>query len=113
MRETTAVEFEQGTNISTVTISFDCPMEGTPKMSQTTASITIGPGLGGCLTIVFVLLKAFGLIGWSWWWVFSPLWLPAAVYAAVCVTIALAGLIVMGCVFVVTEIAERRADRWL
>ena len=28
------------------------------------------------LTILFVLLKAFDKIHWSWWWVFSPLWVP-------------------------------------
>jgi hypothetical protein len=27
------------------------------------------------LTIVFVILKLFGAINWSWWWVFSPLWI--------------------------------------
>lgn len=80
-------------------------------MSQTTATISIGPGFGGLLTIVFVLLKAFGLIGWSWWWVFCPLWLQAAFSAAVCVVIALAGLLVLGCVFVVTEIADKWEGR--
>ena len=26
--------------------------------------------------IVFLVLKLTGLIAWSWWWVFSPLWIP-------------------------------------
>lgn len=27
---------------------------------------------GMLLTIVFIVLKAIGLVGFSWWWVFSP-----------------------------------------
>ena len=36
-----------------------------------------GGGLGLCsvLTIVFVVLKATKVIDWSWWLVFSPLWI--------------------------------------
>ena len=29
------------------------------------------------LTIVFMVLKLCGAIGWSWWWVLSPLWIFA------------------------------------
>ena len=36
--------------------------------------IRIGPSGSSALTIVFVLLKVFGYIDWSWWWVFSPIW---------------------------------------
>jgi hypothetical protein len=39
------------------------------------------------LTLLFVGLKLGGVIGWSWWWVFAPLWLPFV------------GLIVLGFVF--------------
>ena len=35
------------------------------------------------LTIVFVLLKVFGKITWSWVWVFAPLWLPFALILVV------------------------------
>lgn len=34
-----------------------------------------GIGFVGILTIVFVILKALGLIHWSWIWVFSPIWI--------------------------------------
>ena len=27
------------------------------------------------LTFIFLGLKISGLIDWSWWWVFSPLWI--------------------------------------
>lgn len=32
-------------------------------------------GLIEILTIVFVVLKLIGTIAWSWWWVFSPMWI--------------------------------------
>ena len=31
------------------------------------------------LTITLVVLKALGYLNWSWWWVFSPLWIPFAI----------------------------------
>lgn len=30
------------------------------------------------LFILFFLAKIFDKIDWSWWWVFSPLWIPLA-----------------------------------
>ncbi len=38
-----------------------------------------GIGFGGVLFIVFLVLKLTGHITWSWWWVFSPLWIPFAI----------------------------------
>ncbi len=35
------------------------------------------------LTLLFVVLKLFGAITWSWVWVLSPMWLPFAVILAV------------------------------
>jgi hypothetical protein len=34
-----------------------------------------GMGIDVILTIVFVVLKLCGVITWSWWWVFSPIWI--------------------------------------
>lgn len=31
------------------------------------------------LTTVFIVLKLIGKISWSWWWVFSPLWIYVAI----------------------------------
>ena len=31
------------------------------------------------LFIVFLILKLCNIIDWSWWWVVSPLWIPAIV----------------------------------
>lgn len=38
-----------------------------------------GIGLGGLLTIVFIVLKLCGVIHWSWLWVLAPLWIPIAI----------------------------------
>jgi hypothetical protein len=64
-------------------------------MSESTQKTTIQllPG-GTVLTIVFVLLKAYGKIDWSWWWVFSPLWIPIAIFLGVMAVIAIFALIV-------------------
>jgi len=50
-----------------------------------------GIGFFGVLTIVFIVLKLTDLIGWSWWWVLSPLWIPPILIIvflilAICVT---------------------------
>lgn len=29
------------------------------------------------LSIAFIVLKLVGVITWSWWWVLSPIWIPA------------------------------------
>ena len=34
------------------------------------------PGL--LIFLAFFLAKIFDKIDWSWWWVFSPLWIPLA-----------------------------------
>ena len=34
-----------------------------------------GIGLSSILTIIFVIAKLGEVIDWSWWWVFSPLWI--------------------------------------
>lgn len=36
-----------------------------------------GIGICGALTVLFVGLKLTNYIAWSWWWVLSPMWLPA------------------------------------
>ena len=41
-----------------------------------------GIGLGGALFIVFLVLKLTDTIDWSWWWVTSPLWIPACIFIA-------------------------------
>jgi hypothetical protein len=35
-----------------------------------------GIGLSMILFLIFLVLKLTGNITWSWWWVFSPFWIP-------------------------------------
>ena len=41
-----------------------------------------GIGLGMILFLIFMTLKLTGNIAWSWWWVTSPLWIPALIVMA-------------------------------
>lgn len=35
------------------------------------------------LTVIFILLKVFGVIAWSWWLVFIPMYVAVALYAVI------------------------------
>ena len=43
-------------------------------MNENHTKISIG--IGDVLFVLFLVLKLTGLINWSWWWVFSPIWIP-------------------------------------
>ena len=52
-----------------------------------------GWGYGGILFLIFLTLKLANLgivASWSWWWVFSPIWIPTAL---VIVFVIILGLI--------------------
>jgi uncharacterized membrane protein len=36
-------------------------------------------GIGTLLFLIFLVLKLTNTITWSWWWVFSPLWIPLVI----------------------------------
>lgn len=38
------------------------------------------------LALAFIILKLCGVITWSWWWVLSPLWIPASIAIVVTLT---------------------------
>ena len=38
---------------------------------------------GEVLLVAFIVLKLCGVINWSWWWVFSPVWIPLAIVAVI------------------------------
>jgi hypothetical protein len=50
-----------------------------------------GIGFVGLLTIAFIVLKLTGYINWSWWWVWSPVWIAALVFVAIVTVILLIG----------------------
>ena len=54
------------------------------KKKEPEVNVVKRGGIGFCslLAIVFITLKLAGIgavASWSWWWVLSPLWIPAAV----------------------------------
>lgn len=46
------------------------------------------------LFIIFLILKLCHVIGWSWWVITFPLWLPFALFA--CILIGIIGLNLLG-----------------
>ena len=55
---------------------------GTDMSTRSSSTGSGGIGVLGLLGVLFVGLKLAGYIDWSWWWVMSPLWIPALVAAA-------------------------------
>ena len=57
-------------------------------------------------TIVFVLFflaKIFDKIDWSWWWVFSPLWIPFAILIGILAVIGLFYLVILIIDLIITK----------
>lgn len=52
-------------------------------MSNSNSSSSRGIGFYGLLAILFIALKLTNDIDWSWWWVLSPLWIPAVLAALI------------------------------
>jgi hypothetical protein len=73
-------------------------------MSDKNSAGGSGVGLGGLLFIVFLVLKLCGVIDWSWWWVFAPLWVPSAVVAL----LLIAGVVLFG----VAGLCEYYREKW-
>ena len=45
-------------------------------MSEENRTSSGGIGFCSALFLLFLGLKLGGVIDWSWWWVFAPLWIP-------------------------------------
>lgn len=58
-------------------------------MSDNKATSSRGVGFSGLLTIVFITLKLCGVIGWSWWWVLSPLWISFSIFVLLVLAIVI------------------------
>jgi hypothetical protein len=50
-------------------------------MAESKIQTSGGVGFCGLLTILFIALKLGGVIGWSWFWVLSPVIFSAGVWA--------------------------------
>lgn len=48
-----------------------------------------GMGLDIILTLIFVVLKLCEVITWSWWWVFSPIWISYGIAIIVMIIVAI------------------------
>lgn len=53
----------------------------------------LGFSLRVILTLIFMTLRLTGCIGWSWWWVLSPLWIPVAAWIALLLIISIIRII--------------------
>ena len=62
-------------------------------MSDKQVEVNLGGGFLGILCLIFITLKLTGIIGWSWWWVLAPLWVP--------ISLGLLGLLIFGIVTLV------------
>jgi hypothetical protein len=57
-------------------------------MTAERGTVSAGPGGTTLLTIAFVVLKLTHVIAWSWWWVLSPLWIGAILFALLVLFVA-------------------------
>ena len=48
-----------------------------------------GMGLDIVIFTVFLVLKLCGVITWSWWWVFSPIWITWSIVILVIALLAI------------------------
>jgi len=55
-----------------------------------------GMSFVGGLTILFIALKLLGVIGWSWLWVLSPLWISVGIGLFILVLFLLIGAFIIG-----------------
>jgi len=77
-------------------------------MSENTVASSGGIGVPGLLGVAFVILKLCGVIGWSWWWVTSPFWIPVAIFLVFLVGVVVALGIAMLC----GKGRKRAPDSW-
>ena len=48
----------------------------------------------GLLAVLFIALRLFGVINWSWWWILAPIWIPMVL--AFLMVIAVITIVVIG-----------------
>lgn len=65
-------------------------------MSSKVIVNTGGIGIGGLLLVALIVLKLTNVITWSWWWVISPIWIPAALVISVMIFAVIVYLCIMG-----------------
>jgi len=58
-------------------------------------TVKTGPSIGifGLMFLIFMVLKLTGHIGWSWFWVTAPLWMPISFMVLILLIIFVAFII--------------------
>lgn len=46
--------------------------------------------------LAFFVAKIFDKIDWSWWWVFSPFWIPFALLIIIAIIVGIIYLLLLG-----------------
>lgn len=69
-------------------------------MAESKSFASGGIGFGGLLAVAFVVLKLTHVIDWSWWWVLSPIWIPASI-----------GVTIVGALFLWALVVTRNERR--
>jgi hypothetical protein len=64
-----------------------------PTNDEKKSNIDGGISLSTVLVIVFVILKLSNNIDWSWWWVFSPYWIPIVLVLSVFIIVLFISLL--------------------
>ncbi len=67
---------------------FTIRVKGLPRPAQRGAGV--GSSLPGIALITFIVLKLTGVVGWSWWWVLSPIWISGILFVLVLCALAVA-----------------------
>jgi hypothetical protein len=74
-------------------------------------TLSLSTPLCTILFIIFLLSKVFetGLAkDWSWWWIFSPLWIPLALVLGVFISIVVFALFLKAFVYLLDRPKRRR-----
>jgi len=64
------------------------------------------------LAAIFVTLKCYGMIDWSWVWVLSPLWIPVCFFLLMFAILLIGGLIIVGKSEVCNPASEVKDLEW-
>ncbi|KKK67566.1 hypothetical protein LCGC14_2952770, partial [marine sediment metagenome] len=67
----------------------DCPLARGMRMTEPQTSIATYLTL---IILASVLLKLSGIVGWSWWFVFTPLWIVIFIVGLIIVVVVVARL---------------------
>lgn len=59
-------------------------------------SIQLTGVLNVIVFLAFFLAKIYDKIDWSWWWVFSPLWIPIALGLSILFIFGIAYILILG-----------------